>query len=56
MPLRWEELTSRLHNGKFHVGNAVRRMQTQKEHPWADFFATRVDLARTLHHLTGIAR
>jgi bifunctional non-homologous end joining protein LigD len=56
MPLRWEELTSRLHNGKFHVGNAVRRMQAQKAQPWADFFGTRVDLARTLHHLTGIAR
>ena len=52
MPLRWEELTSRLKNDKFHIGNAVRRMRNQKADPWADFFGNRVDLARTLHHLT----
>ncbi len=30
MPLRWEELTSRLRNEKFNIKNAVRRMSTLK--------------------------
>jgi DNA primase len=56
MPLRWEELTSRLRNEKFNIKNAVRRMSTLKDNPWSDFIGHRIDLARVLHQLSSIAR
>ena len=56
MPLRWDELTSRLRNEKFNIKNAVRRMTTQKDNPWSSFMGNRVDLARVLNQLSSIAR
>jgi bifunctional non-homologous end joining protein LigD len=55
MPLRWEELTNRLSNENYHIRNAVKRMRTLGEDPWAGFLGERVDLARVLHALTQIA-
>ena len=56
MPLHWDELTSRLRNDKFTIKNAVRRMRSQKQNPWADFLGNRADLTRTLNRLSSIAR
>jgi bifunctional non-homologous end joining protein LigD len=56
MPLRWEELTSRLRNDRFNIKNAVRRMRSQKQDPWHDFIGQHADLARILNRLSSIAR
>ncbi len=55
MPLRWEELTSRLRNDRFTIKNARRRLSARKHDPWIDFLGNRADLGRTLAHLASIA-
>ena len=56
MPLRWDELTSRLRNERFTIKNAVRRMRGLKSDPWANFFGHHADLPRVLDRLAAIAR
>ena len=55
MPLRWEELTSRLRNDKFTISNAPRRMSVRKDDPWGGLLSDRADLTRTLAKLASIA-
>ena len=56
MPLRWDELTSRLRNERFTIKNAVRRMRSLKSDPWAGFLGHHADLPRVLDGLAAITR
>jgi bifunctional non-homologous end joining protein LigD len=54
MPLHWRELTAKLRNENYHIGNAVRRMRALRDDPWEGFLQTRADLATALARLAEI--
>ncbi|MEM7099529.1 MAG: DNA ligase D [Pseudomonadota bacterium] len=56
MPLRWHEVKSGLSNTKFHIGNAIRRMQRMKNDPFREVLTTSPDLTRSLSLLAELQK
>ena len=54
MPLQWHEVKQGLSNTKYHIGNAVRRMQRLKTDPFHEVLHTSPDLARSLSLLSEL--
>ena len=55
MPLEWSEVNGRLSNERFHLKNAVRRMQRRSADPMAEVLSDQPDLIRALSRLAEIA-
>jgi bifunctional non-homologous end joining protein LigD len=53
MPLKWDEVNSKLNIRAFTIKNAVARMEQLKKDPLIDILDTRPDLARVLAALQG---
>ena len=51
MPIAWKEVNARLRNDRFHIGNAVRRMQRLDEDPLSPVLTEAPDLVRSLRKL-----
>ena len=55
MPLKWSEVNGRLDNARYHIGNAIRRMQRLGADPLAGVLDDHPDLVRALSRLTEIS-
>ena len=51
MPIKWDEVTAKLHNSKFTIANALKRMQKLGEDPVAPVLEEKPDLVRVLERL-----
>jgi bifunctional non-homologous end joining protein LigD len=54
MPITWSEVNAGLRNDKFHIGNAVRRMQRRTSDPLSPVLTDQPDLIRALHKLAEL--
>lgn len=54
MPLKWREVNAGLSNPRFHLGNAVRRMQRLKADPGAAVLSDKPDLLPSLERLAEL--
>jgi bifunctional non-homologous end joining protein LigD len=54
MPLEWDELDDELRNDRFHIGNAVKRMEKLDRDPLAGVLTTKPDLAKVLERLAKL--
>ena len=54
MPLTWREVNAGLRNDKYHIGNAVRRMQRLKADPLNPVLTEQPDLVRSLSKLAAL--
>ena len=53
-PLEWDELDDELRNDRFHIGNAVKRMEQLDRDPLAGVLTTKPDLAKVLERLAKL--
>jgi hypothetical protein len=51
MPLKWQEVNAGLRNTRYHIGNAVRRMQRLRLDPGRGVLTDEPDLERGLARL-----
>lgn len=56
MPLRWREVNAGLRNEKYHLRNAVRRLQRFAEDPMGNILRDEPDLQRVLSRIAKIMR
>lgn len=54
VPLRWDELSPRVHSDHYTVNNLQRRLSALRDDPWADFGAARRSLTRRMRRQLGI--
>jgi DNA primase len=51
MPIKWDEVNAKLHNSKFTIANALKRMQKLSKDPVAPVLEEKPDLVRVLERL-----
>lgn len=56
MPISWHEVNGRLHNERFHIGNALKRMRASRSYSFADILTADADLPGALSRLNDIIR
>ena len=48
MPIAWEELTPQLRSDAFNVSNVPSRLERLKKDPWAELFATKQSVTKSI--------